>query len=181
MTRIEPVVAEKANAEIGQLLDLVNKKLGLVPNVIATMANSEAAAKGYLGFSQALAGGSLSARLREQIALLVAEVNGCNYCLAAHCTLGKGVGLNDAEILNARRGNVSDTREQAALEFAMQVLEQRGMIKDGDLQQVRKAGYSDGEIMEIVANITLNILTNYVNLVAGTPIDFPAAPVLNAA
>ena len=158
MARIEPVVSEKANASTRQLLEAVNKKLGLVPNVIATMANSEAVASGYLGLSQSLATGSLPARLREQIALLVAEANSCDYCLAAHSAMGKRVP-----------------------EFAAKVVSRHGMVTDQDLQAVRAAGYSDGDIMEIVANITLNILTNYVNLVAGTSIDFPAAPVLSAA
>jgi uncharacterized peroxidase-related enzyme len=152
-----------------------------VPNLIATMANSPAVATAYLGLSQALSTGSLSARLREQIALAVAESNGCGYCLAAHTALGKGAGLSKQETCDARRAASHDAREQAPLDFARTVVADRGVVDDADVEQVRQAGYTDGEIGEIVANVALNLFTNYFNHVAETEIDFPAAPSLAAA
>jgi len=181
MARIEPVNAQTADTQTAELLGSVRKKLGLVPNLVATMAHSPAVAKAYLGFSQALSGGILPARLREQIALVVAETNGCDYCLAAHTALGKGAGLSEGEACDARRAVARDASERAALEFARATVRERGVVSDADVERIRQAGYTDGEVGEIVANVALNLFTNYFNHVAGTEVDFPAAPSLAAA
>lgn len=181
MPRIQPVNKDNADPATANLLGTVKKKLGIVPNIIATMANSTAVANAYLGFSQSLSGGSLPARLREQIALVVGETNNCDYCVAAHTALGKGAGLTEAETCDARRAQAKDEKEEAALVFAQKVVSERGWVSDEDVQRVRQAGYTDGEIGEIVANVALNIFTNYFNHVAGTEVDFPAAPELTTA
>ena len=178
MPRINPVHAETADPKTAELLVGVKKKLGMVPNLISTMAQSITVANAYLGFSGALAGGALSAKLREQIALTVGQSNNCDYCVAAHCTVGKMVGLNATEVQQARLASAADEKANAALVFASTLVKERGRVSDADLEQVRHAGYSDGEINEIVANVALNIFTNYFNHVAGTEIDFPAAPLL---
>lgn len=181
MPRIQPVNKDNADPATTNLLGTVKKKLGVVPNIIATMANSTAVANAYLGFSQSLSGGSLPARLREQIALVVGETNNCGYCVAAHTALGKGTGLTEAETCDARRAQAKDEKEHVALVFAQKVVSERGWVSDEDVQHVRQAGYTDGEIGEIVANVALNIFTNYFNHVAGTEVDFPAAPELTTA
>lgn len=178
MPRIQPVSQTTADSATVQLLSGVEKKLGMVPNLISTMANSPAVAKAYLGFSQALAGGQLPARLREQLALVVGETNQCGYCLAAHTALGQGAGLSEAETCDARRAIASDAKVQAALEFAREIVTERGQVSDESLLAIRQAGYNDGEIAEIVGNVALNLFTNYFNHVAGTEIDFPAVPEL---
>lgn len=129
--------------------------------------------EGVLGLSGALARGRLGARLREQIALAVSQANGCDYCLSAHSALGKGLHLSDAALALARRGRASDPRDEAALRFAKRVVEWRGQVSDADLGEVRRAGYDDGQIVELVANAVLNVFTNYLNQVAETEIDFP--------
>lgn len=181
MARIEPLNEATVDADAGEILGMVKRKMGSVPNFIATMIHSTAVAKSYLGFSQALSTGTLSLRLREQIALLVGENNGCSYCVSAHTVLGKGTGLNEQEILDARAGVAKDDKEQVALEFVRVLVSRRGSVSDADVEKVRRAGYSDGEIGEIVANTVLNIFTNYFNLVAGTEVDFPKAPELKVA
>ena len=181
MPRIQPVDRNSADAATTELLGSVKKKLGAVPNIVATMANSPAVANAYLEFSQSLSTGSLSARLREQIALVVGESNGCGYCVAAHTTLGKRAGLTEQETCDARRAVASDNKESVALEFARKIISDRGNVSDVDFQHVRQAGYTDGEIAEIVANVALNIFTNYFNHVAETEVDFPAPPELAAA
>jgi len=130
MPRIQPVTNESADGRTQEVLDSVKKKLGKVPNIIATMANSPAAANAYLGFSQALAGGMLPARLREQIALVVGETNKCDYCVAAHTALGKKAGLSDAETVEARRGEAVDAKERVALDFAGKIVDERGWVAD---------------------------------------------------
>lgn len=181
MPRLNPVHRENADPTTAELLAAVQKKMGTVPNLIATMANSAAVANAYLGFSQSLSTGLLPARLREQIALVAGETNGCDYCLAAHTALGRRAGLSDQETCDARRAVAVDEKEAAGLQFARRLVADRGVVSDADLQRVRDAGYTDGEIAEMVANVALNIFTNYFNHVAGTEVDFPAAPELAAA
>jgi len=178
MTRIRPIDPNDANTGAAELLYAVKNKMGSVPNLLATMANSPAVAKAYLKFSQALSAGILPPRLREQIALVVGETNGCGYCVAAHTEFGKGVGLTEPETCNARRALSWDNKEHAALDFARKVVQHRGVLTDTEVEHVRQRGYSDGEICEIVANVALNVFTNYFNLVAGTEVDFPAPPSL---
>ena len=181
MPRINPVNRDVADPATSRLLDSVQKKLGIVPNLIATMANSTAVANAYLGFSQSLSAGSLPARLREQLALVVGETNACVYCVAAHTALGKGAGLSEGETCDARRAVSADDKERVALEFARTIVTDRGNVSDDDVEAVREAGYTEGEIAEIVAHVALNIFTNYFNHVAGTEVDFPVAPELVAA
>lgn len=173
MPRIEAIDPQEATGKARELLDGVKAKIGSVPNLMRTFANSPAALEGYLNFSGALSGGSLSARLREQIALAVADANNCEYCLSAHTAIGKMVGLNENELISSRRASSTDARTDAALKFAHQIIVKRGEVLDSEVQAVREAGYNDGEIVEIVANVALNIFTNYFNHIARTTVDFP--------
>ena len=179
MPRIQPVAEDSTNTQATELLSGVKRKLGMVPNLISTMANSPAVTNAYLGFSQSLSTGSLPPRLREQIALTVGEANSCGYCVAAHTALGKKAGLSELETLDARRVEPMDSKERAALRLAQAIVRERGFVSDEDMRIVREAGYNDGEIAEIVANVALNLFTNYFNHVAETEIDFPAVPVLS--
>jgi uncharacterized peroxidase-related enzyme len=181
MPRLQPVTKATADATTTNLLETVEKKMGMIPNIISTMANSPAVANAYLGFSQSLSTGSLSPRLREQIALVVGETNRCGYCVAAHTALGKGAGLSEQETCDARRARAADNKERAVLEFARAMVNERGFVTDDHVQQVRDAGYNDGEIAEIVGNVALNIFTNYFNHVAETEVDFPIVPELTVA
>ncbi len=152
----------------------------MTPNLVRVFANSPAVLQGYLGLNEGLGKGTLDVKVREQIALTVAETNGCQYCLAAHSAVGKMLGLNRDEILDARQGASSDGRVEVALQFAKIVVEKSGWVSDEDLDKVRNAGYGDGEITEIAAHVVLNIFRNYFNHIAETPIDFPKADPLAA-
>jgi uncharacterized peroxidase-related enzyme len=183
MSRIPtPATITAAPAAAQPLLEAVKKQLGSAPNLFRITANSPAALEGYLSLNGALAKGALDAATRERIALAVAQVNGCRYCLAAHTYLGKNVAkLTDAEIAANRNGHSSDPKADAAVIFARKVTLDRGAVTDADFALVRAAGYSDAEIVEIVAHVALNTLTNYINEVFGTEVDFPAVPVSQAA
>jgi len=183
MSRINiPATVDTAPAVAQPLLDGVKAKLGSVPNLFRLLAVSPAALEGYLGLSGALGKGSLDARTRERIALAVAEFNGCGYCTSAHAFIGKNMaGLTDAEIASNRNGSSTDARAAAAVKFAVRVVETRGQVSDADVAAIRLAGYSDAELVEIVLHVALNTLTNYVNEVAGTAIDFPAVKARDAA
>ncbi len=173
MSRIHQIAIDAATGKAKELLDAVKAKLGLVPNITRAMANSPAVLEGYLGLSGALGKGSLSAKNREQIALAVGQSNQCNYCLAAHSAIGKMVGLTPDQILDSRRGTAIDAKSDAVIRFARKVVDERGHVSDADVAEVRAAGLDDGAIAEIVANVALNIFTNYFNHVAETDIDFP--------
>lgn len=172
MSRITAVNHETAEGKTRELLDAVKAKVGFAPNLMKTLAHSPNALEAYLGFSATL-GKTLNAKLREEISLVTAEENGCGYCASAHTAIGKGAGLSDDDTLAARGGNSSNEEHDAALKFAQAVIEKRGFVADTDLATVRNAGFSDAEIVEIVANVALNIFTNYFNNVAATEIDFP--------
>ncbi len=175
MTRIQlPDSIDAAPAAARPLLEGVRKMLGSVPNLFRITANSPAALEGYLGLNGALSKGSLKPQTRERIALAVAQVNGCDYCLSAHTYLGKNLAkLDDAEIAANRRGTSNDPQADAAVRFAVKLVRERGRVTDADVSAVRMAGYSEAEIVEIVAHVALNTLTNYLNETLGTPIDFP--------
>ena len=173
MQRIRAIQPDQATGQAKQLLDAVNEKFGMVPNLVRTLANSPAALKGYLAFGEALEGSILSATLREQIALTVSEANGCGYCVAAHCAIGKTVGLSNSELTDARQASSPVSKVDAALHFAKQLVENRGWVGDEDLDRVRRAGYGDGEITEIVAIVAWKTFANYFNHVADTDVDFP--------
>ena len=175
MTRIHtPETVNAAPEKSRQLFEAVNKQLGVVPNLFRLVSNSPAALEGYVSLSGALGKGSLPAPTRERIALAVAQINGCTYCLSAHTYLGKNLAkLDDAEIAANRRGASNDPKADAAVRFAARIARERGHISDTDLQTVRMAGYDDAQIVEIVMHVALNTWTNYINEVGQTEIDFP--------
>lgn len=182
MSHIEALALELAPASSQPLLAAVQKQIGAVPNMFRTFAHSPAALEGYLGLNGALAKGALDAATRERIALAVAEINGCGYCLAAHTYLGKNVAkLSDSEIEASRQGRSSDARAAAAVAFAARIAADRGHVSADQIAAVRSAGYTDAEIVEIIGHVAMNTLTNYLNEVAGTTVDFPTAPALKAA
>jgi AhpD family alkylhydroperoxidase len=148
------------------------------------MARSPAVLEGYLSLAGALAGGALDAKLRERIALATAQANGCEYCLSAHSLMGKGAGLTPTEMSAARTGDATDARTRVALQFARTLLANRGSASDADIATVRDAGFDDGSIGEIIANVALNVFTNYFNNVTRPVVDFPVVsvtPVAHAA
>ena len=173
MSRLHPVEPLTATGKGKQLLDAVQAKLGVVPNMTRVMAVSPSVLEGHIGFSGALDGGLLDAKTREELALLTAQEKHCNYCLSAHTAIRKTVGLNDDEILGSRNGNGASPKTTAALVFAKRVLDTRDGISEEDLATVRSAGFSDGGIAEVIAHVALNVFTNYFNIATDVAIDFP--------
>jgi len=183
MSRIHiPASIETAPAASRPLLEAVNKQLGVVPNLFRMVSNSPAALEGYLSMSGALGKGELPAQTRERIALAIAEINGCDYCLSAHTYLGKNLAkLDDAEMTANRSGVSNDPKADAAVRFAASVLKEKGHVSDDDLKKIKMAGYNEAQIIEIVQHVALNTWTNYINCVADTDIDFTVVTVRKAA
>ncbi|MGI4878785.1 MAG: carboxymuconolactone decarboxylase family protein [Janthinobacterium lividum] len=181
MSRLTIPARADAPAKSQPLLDAVEKQLGVVPNMFRLIATSPAALEGYLGLNSAL-GHALDAKTRERIALAIAQANGCNYCLSAHTYLGLNLAkIDEVEIALNRAGHSGDAKADAAVVFAGKVLEARGRVSDADIAAVRLAGFSEAQVIEIVASVAVNVLTNYVNNVARTDIDFPVVLAADAA
>ena len=173
MCRLTPIAGNKVNQPLQGILERYHLDLAGAPNFLRILARSPAAMGAYTAAEQALADGQLTPGQREQIALAVAEINNCNYCLVAHTLTSRDAGLSDEDIRLARTATAHDPKTAAMLRFTQAVVLQRGDVRDVELETVRGAGVSDFEVIEIIANIALNIFTNYLNIVSNTEVDFP--------
>ncbi|WP_046113686.1 carboxymuconolactone decarboxylase family protein [Aquincola tertiaricarbonis] len=181
MNRIPLVDRQATTADRKALLDAIHGTFGATPNMFRAVANSPAALQSMWSAFGALGGGVLPAKLGEQIAVAVADRNACEYCLAAHTALGRKAGASAEEMQQAQAGKSADARTQAALRFALKLVNDRGQVADADVQAVRAQGFSDEEIVEILAHVALNLFTNYVNVAFAVPVDFPAVKLRRSA
>jgi uncharacterized peroxidase-related enzyme len=173
MSRLSIPAQDDVPAASKPILDRVNQQLGVVPNMFRLIASSPASLQGFIANNGALAK-ALDLKTRERIALAVAQLNGCDYCLSAHSYLGLNLAkITPEEVLLNRKGQSGDAKANAALTFATKIVRERGHVAAADIEAVRDAGYSDPEIVEILAVTAENIFTNLLNVVAETDIDFP--------
>ena len=172
-TRVATLNPETTTGKSKELFDAVNKKLGFIPNLIKVFGNSPATLQTYLSLGQLTASGNFSNKFREQLALAIAEENDCNYCLSAHTAIGKMNGLSEEQTELNRQGLANDSKVQAALQFAQQITKKRGQVSSEEITAFKNAGHSDEDVLEIILNVVSNTLTNYVNHIAQTEIDFP--------
>ncbi|UQN08151.1 carboxymuconolactone decarboxylase family protein [Deinococcus sp. QL22] len=154
------------------LLNEVHAAFGATPNMFRAVANSSAALRSMWGAFGALGQGKLEGKLGEQIAVAIANINNCEYCLAAHTALGRKAGATGAEMEAAQIGESSDPRTAAALQFAVKLVRDRAQITDEDVSEMRAVGFDDEAIVEIIAHVALNLFTNYVNVALDVPVDF---------
>ncbi len=174
MNRVPLIDRNATTPDRKALLDSIQAAFGATPAMFRAVAHSPAALKSMWGSFGALGGGAIAPKLGEQIAVAVADRNACEYCLAAHTALGRKAGASAEEMRAAQAGESADAKTQAALRFALKLVEERGRIGDAELQALRGAGFSDEEVVEIVAHVALNLFTNYVNLAFAVPVDFPS-------
>lgn len=177
MSRIQPINRNETTGQLAATLDSIKVKVGKVPNLFATLALAPAALNAYLAYSDALSRGRLNATQREVLALAIGQANSCQYCLSAHTFFSKHAGLDSEGIKNARNGHSSDPLNDALATFAVKVVNQRGVLSDADINQALSSGLDDGLIVEVIAHVALNTLTNYTNHIAATEIDFPVVEV----
>lgn len=174
MTDFAPVEPETATGKAADLLAQVHKSLGVTPTMTKVMANSPALLQGYVALSGAIAGGTLKPAVRERLAIATAQLNGCEYCLSAHTYVGANIAKVDAaELDRARRAESSDAHVAALLKLSNAIAENAGDVDDVDLKTARAEGVTDVEIGEIVANLALNTMTNYFNILAHVDNDWP--------
>ena len=181
MNRVPLIDRNETTPERRALLEQIHAAFGATPNMFRAVANSPAALQSMWAAFGALGGGTLGSKLGEQIAVAVADRNACEYCLAAHTVLGRKAGATAEEMSAAQAGESADPRTQAALRFALKVVDQRAQVSDSDVQALRAAGFSDEAVVEILAHVALNLFTNYVNVAFAVPVDFPAVKLRRAA
>lgn len=171
--RVSLVTTAQALPASQPLLQQVQGAFGVVPNMFKATANSPAALQALWGYFGALGGGVIPAVLAEKIAVAVADINRCEYCLAAHTALGRKAGATGEEMVAAQQGKSNDSKTAVVLAFAQKVVRDRATLQDSDVTALREVGFGDQEIVEILAHISLNIFTNYINVAFAVPVDFP--------
>lgn len=180
MHRVPLIDRAHTTPERQALLDEIHSAFGATPAMFRAVANSPAALRSMWGAFKALGGGTLGARLGEQIAVAVANRNACAYCLAAHTVLGQKTGASAADMAAAQVGDASDPQTRAALHFALKVVNERAQVGSADVQALRDVGFSDEAVVEILAHVALNLFTNYINVALEVPVDFPAVALRHA-
>ncbi|PJB71361.1 MAG: carboxymuconolactone decarboxylase [Alphaproteobacteria bacterium CG_4_9_14_3_um_filter_47_13] len=181
MSYLEPKNPETITGEHKALFDQINNAFGAVPNMFKVIGNSSAALESMWTSFGALSKGKIGAKLGEQIAVLVANMNRCEYCLSAHTVLGQNVGVSAEDMAKAQEGRSSDPKTQAALDFSAKLVKNHGQVSQNDISSVRNAGFNDEEIAEILAHVALNIFTNYTNIAFDVTLDFPKTELRAAA
>lgn len=181
MARINIVTTDSATAEQNALFDAIQSQLGMVPNFLRVFANSPEALKAFLGLHGIANGGSLDAQTRERIALALAEQNTCEYCLSAHTAIGRKAGLDSAEMNANRAGTSQDAKAAVAVKFARSLVEHTGEVTTAELLEMRAAGYSESDIVEVITHVGMNLLTNILGKAGRVDIDFPKVALKQAA
>lgn len=176
MVRTEALKPEHVPTDSKPALDMFTRSIGFTPNMMATFAQSPIAFNAWAMLLGSLSK-ALDVKTRDSIRLAVSEVNGCNYCLTVHSFTAENMAkLSSDEITFARKGHSGDPKRDAALQFAIQVIETRGKVSEADFNAVRNAGYSDANIMEIIALVAMYSMTNFLNNVFDPLMDFSAVP-----
>lgn len=179
MPRLKQLEVEEAKSWTKKLFSKVKDSLGLVPNMFKCMGNSDTALDGFLSFNAAIMAGTLGGKLVKMIILATSELNGCEYCAAAHTKMALDAGiLTEEECLNARRLVGSEEKPKAMLEFVKKVYETKGKVKDEDIQALKDKGFNDAQIVEILGTMALASFANYISNVGQPELDFPKVPTI---
>lgn len=181
MSRIKTVTDDIANSEQAELFAAIKSNLGIVPNFLRVFANSPDALKAFLGFHHIAGNGSLDAATRERIALTLAQRNECEYCLSAHTAIGRKTGLNTDEINSNRNGDSQDAKAAIAVRFSRSLVEHLGDVTTAEIEELRNAGFTDADIVEIITHTGINLLTNILSKASRIDIDFPRVDLNQAA
>ena len=181
MSRVKAIDPKTATGAAKPLLDAVQAQLGITPNFIRVLANSPKALEGFLGLYGATAGFAVDKATQERIALAIAEGNRCQYCVSAHTAIGRHAGLSNEEMLLNRKGESTDAKAGAAVALAKALNDNLGEITGAEFDAARTAGLSDGEIVEIISVVALNIFTNIIGKATHVEIDFPKVALMNLA
>lgn len=180
MARLPIIDPTTATGNAKGLLDTVQSQLGTTPNFIRVLANSPKALEGFLGLYGAAGAFELDKATQERIALAIAEGNGCQYCVSAHTAIGSQAGLSSDEMRLNRKGTSADTKAAATVAFAKALNENMGDVTTAEFDAAQAVGLTDGEIVEVIAVVALNVFTNLLGKATRVDIDFPKVPLLNS-
>lgn len=176
MPRLATIAPDQAKDDLKPIYDDIKKHMGgKVFNIFQNMGNSPITLKAFVDLSTAGAHTSFNPKVRELIALVVAQANNCQYCLSAHTAGGTAVGLDSKQIIEGRKGESADAKTKAILNFAKIVVEKRGKVTEQDVTTLKSAGVSDKEVVELILLIVVNMFTNYFNHIVDPKVDFPEA------
>lgn len=164
---------DQVSASSQEQFDNLHKAIGFVPNLYATFAHSEHGMARYVTFQGAKT--SLNNKEKEAVNLIVSEINGCRYCLSAHTMMGKMTGFSDEEILNLRAGHAADAKLDALVTLAAAITEHKGRVNPTTLEAFYAAGYTDGNLVDLVLQVSDKTAANYLHNLTEVPIDFPVA------
>lgn len=176
LPRLAPLAPAQATGQAAQIYAGIQKQLGVVPNLYQTLGAHPQALEAFLHLHAGLT--TLSGPDKEAIALAVAQVNGCGYCLAAHTLLAQKHGLSADETLVIRQGGASDPKRNALVRLVREIVETKGAASDAAYQAFLDAGYGETQVPEVFLAVVQHLFTNYFNNFNRTVVDFPAAPVL---
>ncbi len=175
MSTVKPLTREQADASVQPIFDLLKSKVGMVPNLYATIAHSPNTLPAYLAFDEALSKGVFNAKERQAIFLVVSQVNGCHYCQSAHTALGKMNGFSEEETIQLRTASIADPKLKALTTLAAEITRNYGKPSSRALNDFFAVGYNAAALVELIAHIGYKTVANYLHNVADFPIDFPAA------
>ena len=168
----QPHTVSSAPADSKSTLEAMQKAFGFIPNMFATIAESPAAVNGYVALENVLAKGTLSSAERQLLLTTISSENGCLYCTAAHSTLAGALKADETSVAEARGESVpSATRTGALVAFTREVIRERGQISADALQRFFDAGFTKAQALEVVANIGLKTISNFIDGFAHVQLD----------
>ena len=165
---------EEVSANNQEIFDTLKKGLGMVPNLYAVMALSDTALGNYLAFQNAKTG--FSNKEKQAVNLVVSQVNECLYCQSAHTLLGKLNGLTEEQTIELRKGHAAfDQKLHALVVLAKEITANKGFASAESIDAFIEAGYTKGQVIELVFLVAEKTAMNYVHAITKVDIDFPLA------
>jgi uncharacterized peroxidase-related enzyme len=178
MKTIQVPNKEQVNNKAGVIFDKLEKGIGMVPNLYATIGYSSDILEGYLAYADVVGSTSFNKKEGEAIKLAVSEVNNCQYCKAAHTALAKMNGFSEAETIDIRTAQIKDKKLNTIIKTAQELAVKRGKISDETKDRFFALGYENKAFIDLIAIVNVASFTNFVHNATQVPVDFPAAPAL---
>ena len=175
MKTLKPLQIEEANTNSQAIFNNIKSKIGVLPNLYATMGISDKLLGGFLTFTETLKSGEFTAKEYEAIALATSQANGCAYCLSAHTALGKMNGFTEEETLDIRDNSIADTKLNALVSLTRGLVNLKGHPSTETIDNFFKAGYNKSAFAELIGAVALTTITNTIYHNGGFEIDFPKA------
>ena len=162
----------EVSADVEAVLEDARTQFGFVPNLLSLMAESPAALKGYRQLGELFRTSGLGKRERMLVELAASDENGCGYCTVAHSAQAAGAGVSAAEVDAVRAGGVPEDGAGAALVGMVRALiRRRGAVSDDEVAAFLAAGFSRGQLLDVVLGIAMKTISNYTNHLVDAPLD----------